>query len=328
MSNPILVTGATGLLGNNLVRVLLDRGYPVRVLVRDGYNRRCFAGLELDYATGDLRHADSIRAACRSTSGVIHCAGVVQIGWSRDHGHQQINDEGTRRIVDAARQCGVALIHVSTVNSLSFDHRPGVADETTPWTGDEVPCNYVLSKRAADAYVLSQLAASEGWRANIVYPGFMLGPWDWKPSSGRMMLELSGGGAILAPRGGCSVCDVRDVAAGIIACLEKGSSGDRFILAGYNVTYLELWRQMARIVGVRRPMGTFGPLIAKTAGWAGDLVGFIRGSEATVNSAAIKMSTRFHYYSSALAERELGYRVRPWQESVRDAWRWISEHRG
>jgi dihydroflavonol-4-reductase len=324
MPNVILVTGATGLLGNNVVRILVEQGVTTRVLLRPGHDKRCLADLNVEQVTGDIRSSDEIRTACQGVSTVIHCAGNVQIGWSTSRGHQEVNVDGARNIAACAHDLRLRLVHVSTVNCLAFGKHAQVADEDSPLTGQEVPCNYVLSKRAADREIRQR--AKNGLDAIIVYPGFMLGPWDWKPSSGNMILQLARGGGWFAPRGGCSVCDVRDVAGGIIAAARMPSSGGPYILAGHNVSYLELWREIATVTHTRQPVSRFGPLAAAVAGRGGDLYGAMRGVEPLINSASVAMSSCYHYYSSDRARKELDYQVRGWQTSLVDAWQWFCQY--
>ena len=151
----------------------------------------------------------------------------------------------------------------------------------------------------------------------------MLGPWDWKPSSGRMMMALSKGWKAIAPSGGCSVCDVRDVAAATIAALGKDVlSGREFILGGENMTYLQLWADMARRFGRRAPVMRAGPIQRWVAATAGDLMGRIF-DEPEFNSAAVKMSAQYHWYDSSRAERELDYQARSVQQTLDDAAEWV-----
>ncbi len=332
MTTRVLVTGATGFLGNNVVRVLRRRRYAVRVLVREGYDPSCLEGLEVEPHLGDIRDARSIHAALRSVAAVVHCAAVVQIGWSSKAGHQQVNVDGTRNILEAAADRDLRLIHISSVNALAFDVRPENAvtsDEATPLTGREIACNYVVSKRKADALVMDRIQRTRPrFRATIIHPGFMLGPWDWKPSSGQMLREVASGRPFLAPRGGCSVCDVRDVANGIVTCLETEPPSHRYILAGHSVSYFELWCAIASIAGSRPPVGTFGPIVSRVAGAIGDLAAAVRGREGVINSASIQMASCLHYYSSDRAACELGYKFRPWLQTVQDAWDWFRHRHG
>ena len=160
----------------------------------------------------------------------------------------------------------------------------------------------------------------------MIHPGFMLGPWDWKPSSGRMLLAVAQQFTPLAPTGGGSACDVRDVAAAVIAALTQAPRGRHYILAGHNIPYFDLWKQMAQVSGGKPPIMRAGPLMRIIGGQFGDLRTRLSGREGDVNTAGVSMSSQWHYYSSQRAEQELGYRVRPLEETLREAWEWLREH--
>lgn len=325
MSSPFtLVTGVTGLLGNNVVQTLSDRGEPVRALVRENSSRRPLAGLKnVETAVGDVCDADSVRKACEGARIVIHAAGYVQIGGSHLHRHRAVNVEGTRHVARAARAVGARMIHVSTTDAIGVASLDQPADEDTP-LGDPHGCAYAITKREAEEVVREEIA--EGLDAVIVNPGYMLGPRDWKPSSGRMVLEVARGRAWLAPRGHFSLCDVRDVAAGILAAVERGQCGRRYILAGDTISYLDAFRLFAEVTGGRRPLARLGPVAAWIGGRMGDLVASITDREPVVNSAAIAVAAQPKACSSRRALEELGYTIRPKEETVRDTWAWFREN--
>ncbi|NQT17767.1 MAG: SDR family oxidoreductase [Planctomycetes bacterium] len=318
-----LVTGATGLLGNNVVRMLLDQGQAVRVLARESSDPRPLEGLDLQIARGDVRDPDSVRQACEGVECVIHSAGYVQIGRSGLDRHRAINVEGTRHVAQAARRCGVRMVHVSSCDAIGVNSVEEPADEETP-LNDPPPVPYVISKREAELAVLDEVDG--GLDAVIVNPGFMLGPWDWKPSSGRMLLEVAGGRALLAPRGWFSLCDARDVAAGLLAALQRGQTGRRYILAGVTYSYLDAWRLFAQVTGARSPWRRAGPLMLRAAGFVGDLGTRLTGREPNVNSGVIALAALPKNYSSDRAQTELGYQIRPPEETVRDAWTWFQRN--
>lgn len=321
----VLVTGATGLVGNNVVRRLREQGCDVRVLVRDSADRRPLQGLEVDIARGDVRDRAAVRQACEGVEAVIHAAALIQIGWTRLDVARQINVDGTRNVAEAARDMGVRLVHVSTVDALGVGSPEQPSDEDSPHTG-QVPCTYVVSKREADA-VIRQLVDQDRLDAVLVHPCFILGPWDWKPSSGRMLLAVALRFTPLAPAGGVTFCDVRDVADGILGALKRGQTGRSYILGGQNLRYLEAWRLFAEVTGGAKPWFRAGPLMRILGGRGGDLWGRLSGHEPEVNSAAIAMSSLYRYYSSERAEAELGYRQsRPFRETVADAWKWFCQY--
>lgn len=329
----VFVTGGTGLLGNTILRHLSRDGETLLALVRGQPNPDVFAGVDAEFVRGDLNDRDVIDRAVEQSDAVIHSAGLIHLGRRRREESMRVNRDGTANIVDACVKHRRKLVHVGTVNTLAVGSRDAIADETTPLdhAGGQVPCSYVDSKRAGVSEVLR--GVEKGLEAVVVHPGFMLGPWDWKPSSGRMMVEVARSWKPIAPPGGCSLCDARDVADGTIQAMRREiPSGRQFILAGHNLTYLELWKRMAEHMQAREPIMKAGPLqlaLAATVGetWAA-IATRLGGNEPDINRAAIRMSAQFHWYDSSRAETELGYQFRDADETLSDAAAWLRGDRG
>lgn len=319
-----LVTGATGLVGNNLVRQIVTRGQSVRVLIRTPTIPPALSDLTVEIARGDVRDQPSVNAALRGVRCVLHAAADTHIGWHHWDRQRAVNVDGTRHVAQAARAAGARMVHVSSVDALPASTDGSPVDEETA-DHCKVACTYVVTKREAEQAVREEI--EQGLEGLIVNPGFMLGPWDWKPSSGRMLLALAKGWTPAAPGGGMSGCDVRDVAHGILNAAERGQTGRRYILAGENISYLDAWRLFAQTAGRSGPKFRWGPLVRILSGRIGDLWGTLSGNETDVNSAMLQMSQMLHYYSSDRARRELDYQTRPFAETVRDAWNWLQEHR-
>jgi dihydroflavonol-4-reductase len=319
----VLVTGATGLLGNNLVRLLTQSGHEVVCLVRPTYDRRTLVGIDCRIAAGPWDNDAFLSKALNSVDAVIHAAAKLHIGWREIESSIATNVGLTARLAGFAARGEMRMIHVSTVDALApaGPFEPKTEAELEP---AKPPSAYVVSKRLAEAEFLGCVA--RGLDGLIVNPGFMVGPWDWKPSSGQMMLSIARRYVPLAPAGGCSVLDVRDACRGIINALTSGRSGERYILGGENVTYLELWREIAGLVGSRPPLARLFAPISWLAGGAGDLWTALAGREPLLNSAMVRMGQMHHYYSSGKAQRELNYQISPYQTALGDAWHWFLEH--
>jgi dihydroflavonol-4-reductase len=317
-----LITGATGLVGNNVVRLLVERGERVRVLVRNPADK-ALAGLPLDIAAGDVCDTAAVRRAAEGVDRIIHSAGRVHLGWTGLELHQSVNVEGTRNVAQAAKEAGVRMVHVSSVDALGLGSRDRPADEECPPEGS-VLCPYVVTKRQAEQVVAK--LASDGLDSVIVNPVYMFGPWDWKPSSGRMVLQIARGMALLAPPGGNDFADVRDVATGILTAAERGQRGRRYILGGEPLSYLEAWRMIAQITGVRGPWRKMLLPGLFVASRIGDLLTRVRGVESDVNSAAVAMARLEHHYSYARAAAELDYHPRPAHKAIEAAWKWFLEY--
>lgn len=317
-----LVTGATGLVGNNIVRQLLARGVGVRVLIRSDspVGSKALAGLAVDAVEGNVSDEDSLARAMKGVSAVVHAAAYVHCGWRNGEAMREVNVEGTRNVARAARQVGARLVHVSSTDTVGIRHDGIPGDEETP-PGGMPQFPYVVTKLEAERVVADEV--DRGLDAVIVNPAYMLGPWDWKPSSGRMLLEIGAGKGLFAPPGSNDFVDVRDVAAGIFAALVKGKTGSRYILGGHALSYLAAWRVMAQAAGRMQPLGLAPRPCVRLAGLIGDLKAAVSGREGPMNSAATRTSLLAHNYSCRRAVDELGYSFRPFEDTVQDAWDWF-----
>jgi dihydroflavonol-4-reductase len=315
-----LVTGATGLLGNNLVRMLLARGDRVRVLVRRSSDPRPLEGLSVERFVGDLRDARSLTRAFTGVEQVYHAAAHVQIG-RRDYAyHRLVNAKGAGVVARAAREAGARLLHVSSVDALAWGTREDPADEYREPTDDSwIP--YVATKRQGDKLVLAEL--DFGLHAVIVHPAYMLGPWDWKPSTGRLLLAVARGRGRVAPPGGMDFVHVEDVARGVLAAAELGVNGERFILGGEALGFREAFELFARVSGGPPPRSTGKPGLIKLAGFGGDLVSLFRRKETEINSASALMGLTEHHFDDGKARQMLAYESRPAESAARDAWAWF-----
>ncbi|MEM7478893.1 MAG: NAD-dependent epimerase/dehydratase family protein [Planctomycetota bacterium] len=320
----IFVTGGTGLLGNCIVRALVEQGEEVRVLCRKGTSKEAFDDLQVEIIEGDLSSPELLAEAASGCRAVIHSAAFIHIGWQKLQQSREVNVVGTENIIEASKQSGARLVHVSTVDTL-----PAAVDLSSPIDekGDggisKTPCSYVVSKSEAEEVVRQAIKADQ-MDAVIIHPGFMLAPFDWKPSSGRMMLEVNKSPIVAAPPGGCSVCDARDVASAIARSVELGRSGQNYILAGANLSYQEFWRQILQTTGRNRRVWRLGKGV-RLVGACIDLANRILPiKEGDVNGGAIAMGSLNHFYDSSLAEAELEYKRRPLEETLGDAWEWLS----
>ncbi len=329
----IFLTGGSGLLGNTILRRLAAERpkWPLVALTRHALDPKIFRGIDADPVLADLgdsaNYADIDKAIAKCDA-VIHSAALIHIGLTRLDESMRVNRDGTAAIVEACIAHRKPLVHVGTVDTLAVGTRRKLADETTPrdFAGGKATCSYVLSKIAGVDAVLA--GVERGLRAAIVHPGFMLGPWDWKPSSGRMIEEVAKTWRPVAPAGGCSVCDSRDVAGGAVAALDglmagRIESGRQYILGGENWTYFELWREIAERAGASKPLMPAGPAQLWIGRQAAKWMRRWSAEEGNFNSASLALSSQFHWYDSSRARAELGYRSRDARESLDVAVNWV-----
>jgi dihydroflavonol-4-reductase len=288
----------------------------------DGANR-AFRDLDIEVFPVNLVDRPKLAEVFKNRFDVlIHCAASIHIGWMYVDQGMHVNRDGTKYLLEEAGKRGIKFIHVSTVNTLPVGTKDLIVDEETQG-GGQILCNYVVTKMAAECLAVE--AAAAGQDVIIVHPGFMLGPWDWKPSSGRMIQALQGF-APVSPSGGCSVCDPRVVGEAILNAIDRGVSGRHYILGGENMMYLDLWRRICEALGKKGPM-TFMRTPGKfLAGTIGDAISRLTNQELDINSAAIKIASQIQWFSSQRAINELGYKPRPAKESIRDAVAWLREN--
>lgn len=319
----VLLTGATGFLGNNLLRLLLEDKYDVTVTVRPSSNRQALDGLDVECVDADLGKPETLVQAAASVDLIIHAAAMIHLGWTRLDEARRINVESTRALAEAARRHRIRMIHVSTVDTLACADKDRLVTESDREPA-KPPCTYVVSKREAEEAFYEQIDL--GLDGLVVHPGFMLGPWDWKPTSGMMIQTVCNNVAFFAPPGGCSVADVRDVACGILSAIEHGRTGENYILGGENLTFLDLWTRIAEITGSRKPFGVSPRWLAHAAGRIGDGVGKLIGKEPLLNSANVAIGNIYSWYSSEKAQKELGYRIGSADRAIEDSWKWLKAY--
>ena len=319
------ITGATGLLGSNLAIQLLDKGHAVRCTYRGKSPPGHLREFAIEWVRGDLDDPESLQKAFTGCDVVFHCAALISFFRRPTPETIKTNVDGTRNVIEAVRKAGVKrLIHCSSVVTcaISTDGQP--VDETKPWNFADFGVDeaYSVTKRHAEELVLAEVG--RGLDAVIVNPCYMFGPYDPKPSSGRLIIELVHRKVPGCTTGMNNFVDVRDVARGMIAAWQRGRTGERYILGGQNLSYRDAFHIIARAAGVKPPAFTLPQALAQAAGWLGDATQRITGREAMVNSVTVRYSYLTGYiFSSDKARRELGYEPGPLEPAIRDAIAWF-----
>ena len=323
----ILVTGASGFVGSAVARLLLASGHDVRALVRSTSARTNLADPRLDIVTGDLRDAASIARAMSGISDVFHVAADYRL-WARDP--QEIvrtNVDGTRAVMAAALSAGVArIVYTSSVATLASLPDRAPSDESHPLAADKAVGAYKLSKVLAERLVES-LIAKEKLPAVIVHPSTPIGPGDARPTpTGRIVIEAASGRMPAYVDTGLNLVHVDDVAAGHIAAWQKGRVGERYILGGQDVLLGDMLREIARQVGRAPPRVRLPRQLIFPIAYAAEAAAHLTGREPFVTVTGLRLAKDHMFFSSAKAERELGYRARPYGEAVADAIAWFRQH--
>src|SRR5437667_738665 len=321
------VTGATGFLGSHVARALGNNGADLRLLVRQNSNLKNIQNLKVDLVTGDLRDPASLEKGIAGCEVIFHVAADYRL-WVRDPNEMyRSNVEGTRAILEAARKNGVRrVVYTSSVATIGFTSNGQPADENSPVSLDNMIGHYKRSKFMAEQVAIE--AARAGQDIVIVNPSTPVGGRDIKPTpSGRIIVDFLKKKFPAYVDTGLNLVDATQCARGHIAALEKGRSGERYILGGENLTLKQILDKLAALTGLPSPTIRVPYGLALAAGDVDELVtGRIRGREPRATIDAVRMGRKKMFVSSAQAERELGWKCIPVDDSLRRAVDWFREN--
>ncbi len=324
----IVITGATGLVGANVALAALDAGHTVRCTRRASSRIDHLEGLPIEWRDADLGDPRALVEALRGADAVIHCAALAAVIPHVTPELVAANITGTQHVMDAVREAAVdRLVHCSSTVAVGVSDHDGPCDEDSPWNlpAQGLDDGYAVTKHQSEQVVLDA-ARSGTVDAVVVNPTYMFGPYDRRPSSGQMILEVARGRAIAATRGINDFVDVRDVAAGMLLALERGRTGERYILSGQGHSYREIFTLIAGVVGRRPPRVELGRRLLTPVGWVGDAMEKLTGREQPITTMTLRWGATERYrFTSAKARGELGYTARPVVEGIEAAWAWFRE---
>jgi dihydroflavonol-4-reductase len=316
---PALVTGASGFLGWHVARLLLERGQPVRALVRPSSNIR---ELEVERATGDLRDAASLARAVAGCGVVFHIAADYRL-WAPDPGElYRSNVDGTRNLLEAARNAGVErVVYTSTVGCIGIPHG-GIGDENTPVRLEDMAGHYKRSKFLAEQVALEFAAA--GFPVVIVNPTAPIGDHDVKPTpTGQIVVDFLRRKMPAVVDTGLNVVDARDTARGHLLACERGRPGERYILGSENLTLAGILERLAAITGLAAPRWRIPHAVAYCAGVVSTGLARITGHPPRVPLEAVRMARKKMWVTNAKAAEELAFSPAPADVALRRAVDWF-----
>jgi nucleoside-diphosphate-sugar epimerase len=324
------VTGATGLLGNNLVRALVAQGVTVRALVRSRSKaEKQFPSLSLELVEGDINDPASFAQRLAGADIIFHTAAYFRDNYKGGKHWQQLyttNVVGTARLLSASYDAGIRrFVHTSSTATLRG--QPGELTDETMLRDERQADDYQRSKILADREVLKFLEAYPDFWAAFVLPGWIHGPGDFGPTSaGQTVLDYLHKKLPGIPPGGFSVVDARDVAEGLIRVAERGARGERYIVAGRAMTMGELFNALEKVSGIPAPRSKVPMAALYVIGGLTELQARLTGKPALISWATVQLIAREgdrNQYDHSKSERELGIRFRDVQQTLRDEIDWF-----
>jgi dihydroflavonol-4-reductase len=322
----ILVTGANGFLGRNVIDELHGRGYRIRAFVGPDGIPCNMDGKVAEILQGDILDGTAVHQAAEGCDAVIHAAAVTTIWPRRNALQRKINIGGTANVLEAVRKAKVGrMVYVGSATSFGCGSKEDPGDETREYTLGSFGLDYFDSKYEAQTRVL-QAAGRGDVPAVVVNPTYMFGPYDSKPGSGTLILgiyhqKLPGGGT-----GGRNYASVKDVAVGIVNALEKGNAGECYILGNENLSYSELYAKISAVTGKPAARLTIPVWLGKTAGLAGSIYGRVFNVLPALTYVLVQLGLSEHYYTARKAVRVLEMPQTPIETAIDEALGWFRDN--
>jgi dihydroflavonol-4-reductase len=316
----VFVTGGNGFIGSRVVRQLTEKGHEVRCLLRQSSRTERIDGVDYERHLGDVRDEESLVAGLDGCDGIIHLASISSWDMIRSPLMRQVVVDGTRNVLEAASKVGgVRTVFVSSCAAINGTRQPEIMDEQTRFELD--PEVYIYAGAKHDAEAICAQFAADGLPVITVNPCEVYGPEDDDLITASYLLDTLKDWLAMSLNGGTAVAHVEDVSAGIISALERGRSGERYILGGENLCIRQIIEMTLEAGGQNKPILQLPTPLIK---------GLIRALVALrlptpVIPDLVDYGTLYWFVDCSKAERELGYRFRPAEQAIADVVGWLRE---
>ena len=321
----IVVTGASGHLGANLIRALLNEGLDVTALTH--VDLRALDDLNIKTAPCDICKPETLRRAFEGADIVFHAAGYISISMQERYKFELINAIGTRNVVEECLHCKVGrLVYFSSIHAFEQEPLDMPLDESRSLVKQcRKSFPYDLSKAAAEGEVRKGI--EKGLDAIIINPTAIIGPYDYRPSHlGEALLLMASGKLPALVKGGFNWVDARDVAAGAIQAAQQARSGEKYLLSGHWVSLGDMAALVEEITGTRRPRSTYPLWLAAIGTPFIALFARFTGKRPLYTAASMQALCSNRYISHQKATDDFGYHARPFRETIIDTLRWFKEY--
>ncbi len=322
----VLVTGADGFLGNNIVRELLAREFEVNAFVQNNSPVTTLDNLPVNKIYGDILNPSEVEAAANGCDYIIHAAANTSIWPQRAEIIRKVNYDGTLNVINAALKTKVKrLVAIGTATSFGHGTLDNPGDENSPFKSAKYGLDYIDSKLAAQEAILKSVE-QEGLDAVILNPTFMLGPYDTKPSSGALLLALYNGDIPGYTNGGKNFVYVKDVAVAACNALTKGRSGECYLMANENLSYQEFNQLVADELSIKPPVLKIPAIFILLYGLISQSIARLTNKPPKVSLSVAQLSLITNYFTAAKAVKELDMPQTPIQTAVAEAFDWFKEN--
>lgn len=322
----IIVTGANGFLGSWVCRSFEKKGYDVSALVRKSADLSELSEFKGNLVYGDITEPDSLLKAFTGVEAIFHLAGVIAYRKSDRKLMEKVNVQGTENVLSAMNSCKVKkLLHVSSVVAIGAGFSPTeILTEESKFNLSHLNLGYFETKKKAEELV-QQARKNYDIHPVIVNPSTIYGAGDAKKGSRKTQVKVAQGKFPFYTSGGVNVAHVEDVVNGIQLAFEKGRVGERYILAGENLTIQQLFQKIAKASGVKPPSIKMPNSVLHGLGFMGDRLQDI-GLTSSLSSENAWTATMFHWFSAQKALSELGFKSRSADQAIEESVLWMKKN--
>lgn len=314
----VLLLGANGLLGHNVMNQLVEDGHEVRILVRN----RAFEATGVDVRYGSFLDSGMLREVAQGCEAIVNCTGTTDMSLLRYEDYLPVNAQGVERIVHVMKESGIkTLVHVSTANTIGYGRAGSEANEDEPMMMPFSQSYYALSKVESEKFLQRTAHNNDRWHIIIVNPGFMIGAFDNKPSSGQLLLAGYKKPFMVAPGGGKSFIAVSDAARAIVNALTMGRNGERYLLTGTEMSLKDFYRMQSEVCGYVQKLWVLPNWLLNLAGRLGDLIRMC-GIKTQLSTRNVRQLMVREYYDNSRAREELGMPATDVREAVMEFFNW------
>lgn len=317
----VLVTGASGMLGSNIIQELLQQNHEVIGLVLPHDVPAHLKKFDIELYSGNILDCQSLAPMVNRVDAIIHGAAITDIWPERASYIRDVNILGTKHLISTARHLQ-RFVHIGSANS--FGAGPGnvLGNESRPYTAGKFGTDYMDSKYEAQQLVLDAYR-KKGLPAIVLNPTFMFGPYDSKPGAGEMILSIAKGKIPGFSNGGKNYIAAKDVAKAAVNVLTMGRLGECYITGHENLTFEEAFQKIAKVIKVKPPRLPLPNPLVHSYGWIGSLWSRWTKQRPTVTYPMARISTDFFYYDSSKAIQELHLPQTPIEVAIRECWEWM-----
>ncbi|MBT3244917.1 MAG: NAD-dependent epimerase/dehydratase family protein [Bacteroidetes bacterium] len=321
----VLVTGANGLLGANIVQELNRRRIQVRVFVRKNADMSGLDGCDFEVFRGNITHKDAVIEAAHSCDYIIHAAANTGPAPSNYWYYHPVNVSGTKNVIEAAKTTSSKrIVFISTANTMGYGscEDPGVENRLIDPLFEQ--SGYARSKLEAENLIVEAVNENQ-IKAIILNPTFMIGPRDAKPSSGRILLSILNHRLVILPPGGKNFIHVKDVAWASCEALSKGKPGEKYLLANKNLSYKEFFNVVNSISEEKQSLVIIPKAFLVAAGYIGSLLHRLQ-IKTDLNRINAKILCVHNYYSGQKAARTFSLNYSPLETALEEALDWFAKN--